>query len=322
MRIAYLIKVRPDLRDIVPEDVEDYVQIFVDDNGLYSESDLNKLNNMDAFIVSMEPVNKQILSAAPNIKIAQRLGVGYETFDLKALAQRKIPACNIDGVNKEAVAEHNMTLMLALSKRLFHASDLTEAANWSASRMLTEEAFELKGKTLGIVGFGDSGSSLAKRAHPFEMNIIYSEIKDVNLDLAKKLDAERVDHDELYIRSDIICICTDLNDTTKRMIDTKALSLMNSNTTLICCARGGILDENAVASALKTGAILQAGIDVFETEPIERNNPLIGIKNCILTSHVAGVTKPTTARIWEWAHENVRSVVKKGERPRWIRNGL
>ena len=96
MRIAYLIKVRPDLRDIVPEDVEDYVQIFVDDNGLYSESDLNKLNNMDAFIVSMEPVNKQILSAAPNIKIAQRLGVGYETFDLKALAQRKIPACNID----------------------------------------------------------------------------------------------------------------------------------------------------------------------------------------------------------------------------------
>ena len=97
---------------------------------------------------------------------------------------------------------------------------------------------------------------------------------------------------------------------------------MNPDTTLICCARGGILDEHAVAAALKSGQILQAGIDVFEVEPIEQGNPLIGIPNCILTAHVAGVTKPTSARIWDWAHENVRSLVVRGERPRWIRNGV
>ena len=322
MKIGYLIKVRPDLEDIVPEDVEEYVQVSVGENGLYSDEDLEKVIDVDAFIIGMEPVNEQILSAATNVKIAQRLGVGYETFDLKATAERQIPACNIEGVNKEAVAEHNMALMLALSKKLPQASALTESADWSAARTLSDGAFELKGLTLGIVGFGDTGSSLAKRARPFEMDIIYSEIREVNEGVANQLGAKRVSHEELFKTSDIVCICTNLNDTSRNLVNGEALALMNSRTTLICCARGGILDEAAVASALKSGQILQAGIDVFETEPIEPGNPLIGIDNCILTSHVAGVTKPTSARIWEWAHENVRAVVVKGERPRWIRNGV
>ena len=322
MKIGYLIKVRPDLEDIVPEDVEEYVQVSVGENGLYSDEDLEKVKDVDAFIIGMEPVNEQILSAATNVKIAQRLGVGYETFDLKATAERQIPACNIEGVNKEAVAEHNMALMLALSKKLPQASALTESADWPAARTLSDGAFELKGLTLGIVGFGDTGSSLAKRARPFEMDIIYSEIREVNEGVASQLGAKRVSHEELFKTSDIVCICTNLNDTSRNLVNGEALALMNSRTTVICCARGGILDEAAVASALKSGQILQAGIDVFETEPIESDNPRIGIDNCILTSHVAGVTKPTSARIWEWAHENVRAVVVKGERPRWIRNGV
>ena len=322
MKIGYLIKVRPDLEDIVPEDVEEYVQVSVGENGLYSDENLEKVKDVDAFIIGMEPVNEQILSAATNVKIAQRLGVGYETFDLKATAERQIPACNIEGVNKEAVAEHNMALMLALSKKLPQASALTESADWPAARTLSDGAFELKGLTLGIVGFGDTGSSLAKRARPFEMDIIYSEIREVNEGVASQLGAKRVSHEELFKTSDIVCICTNLNDTSRNLVNGEALALMNSRTTLICCARGGILDEAAVASALKSGQILQAGIDVFETEPIESDNSLIGIDNCILTSHVAGVTKPTSARIWEWAHENVRAVVVKGERPRWIRNGV
>jgi D-3-phosphoglycerate dehydrogenase len=322
MKIGYLIKVRPDLEDIVPVDVESYAQISVQENGLYTDEDLEQVKDVDAFIVGMEPVNEQILFVASNVKIVQRLGVGYETLDLKETAERQIPACNIEGVNKEAVAEHNMALMLSLSKKLPQASALTEGADWPAARTLTEGAFELNGKTLGIIGFGDTGSSLAKRARPFEMDIIYSEIREVNVDVAEHVGAIRVSHEELFKAADIVCICTDLNDQSRRMINAETLALMNPGTTLICCARGGILDENAVASALKSGQILQAGIDVFETEPIEPSNPLIGIPNCILTSHVAGVTKPTSARIWDWAHENVRSVVVRGERPRWIRNGV
>jgi phosphoglycerate dehydrogenase-like enzyme len=106
------------------------------------------------------------------------------------------------------------------------------------------------------------------------------------------------------------------------MIDADALALMQPHTLLICCARGGIIDEAALASALREGRIAGAGVDVFEIEPIRKDNPLIGCPNCILTAHVAGVAHETTMRIWTWAHDNVRAVVQRGERPRWIRNGV
>ena len=135
MKIGYLIRVRPDLEDIIPDDVESHVRIQVGDDGLYSEADLAKLADVDAFVIGMEPVNDQILDAAPKLKIVQRLGVGYETLDLDAIARRQIPACNIEGVNKEAVAEHSLTLLLALAKQLPDASKFTEAADWAAAAL-------------------------------------------------------------------------------------------------------------------------------------------------------------------------------------------
>ena len=321
MKIGYLLRVRPDLEDIIPDDVEG-VRIEVGDNGLYSEEDLAKISDADAFIIGMEPVNEQIIAAANNLKIVQRLGVGYETLDLDALAKRQIPACNIEGVNKEAVAEHAMALILALSKRLIDAHNYTQQADWASARTLTGKAFELKGKTLGIIGFGNTGSSLAKRAHAFEMDILYNDIQDVNGDIAAQLGARKVDKDTLYAESDLISICTDLNDTSRNMIDAAALNKMQPHAMFICCARGGIVDEAVLANALKRDKLQAAAIDVFEIEPIQPDNPLIGLPNCILTSHVAGVASDTTARIWNWAHDNVRAVVQRGERPRWIRNGV
>jgi len=321
MKIGYLIRVRPDLEDIIPDDVESYVRIHAGDDGFYSDEDLEKIKDVDAFIIGMEPVHEQILAAAPNVKIVQRLGVGYETLDLDATAKRQIPACNIEGVNKEAVAEHAMTLILALAKKLPQASAFTEQADWPSARKLTSTTFELKGKTLGIIGFGNTGSSLAKRAHPFEMNIIYNDLRDVNSDVAAQLGAKAVSREELLKTADIVSVCTDLNDASRNMIDAQAIALMGPETTFVCCARGGIIDESAMAQALKDGRIAQAGIDVFEIEPIRADNPLIGAPNCILTAHVAGVAHETTMRIWDWAHDNVRAVVQRGERPQWIRNG-
>ncbi|MCH9674883.1 MAG: hypothetical protein K0U93_25810 [Gammaproteobacteria bacterium] len=322
MKIGYLIRVRPDLEDIVPDDVESYVRIHARDDGSYSDEDLEKVKDVDAFIIGMEPVNEQILAACPKVRIAQRLGVGFETMDLDATAKRQVPACNIEGVNKEAVAEHNMMLILALAKKLPAASSFTQAADWPSARTLTSSTFELKDRTLGIIGFGNTGSSLAKRAAPFEMNILYNDVADVNADVAASVNAKSVSKEELFKSSDIVCICTDLNDSTRQMVDEKAIELMGPNTTFICCARGGIVDEHALAKALTEGRIAQAGVDVFEVEPIKADNPLIGVPNCILTAHVAGVAHDTTMRIWEWAHENVRAVVQRRERPQWIRNGV
>ena len=323
MKIGYLIRVRPDLEDIIPEDVESYVRIHARDDGLYSEEDLAKIKDVDAFVIGMEPVNEQILAAAETLKIVQRLGVGYETLDLEATAKRQIPACNIEGVNKEAVAEHAMMLILALAKKLPQASAFTQSADWASARKLTSQTFELKGRTLGIIGFGNTGSSLAKRAHPFEMDIIYSDIIDgVNADLASQLGARAVSREELLKSADIISVCTNLNETSRKMIDAEAIAMMQPHAVFVCCARGGIIDEEALAKALSDGQIAAAGVDVFEIEPVPADNPLLKLDNCSVTSHVAGVAHDTTMRIWEWAHDNVRAVVQRGERPQWIRNGV
>jgi len=321
LKIAYLLRVRPDLEDVIPDDVES-VRIEVGDDGLYSNEDLEKVRDIEAFVVGMEPVNEQILSAAPALKMVQRLGVGYETLDLEATAKRGIPACNLEGVNKEAVAEHCLALMLNLAKHLPKAMLLTQQANWASARQLTTQTCELYGKTLGIVGFGNTGTALAQRAHAFGMNILYNDTGTVDSEQAELFNATGTDKQSLYQESDFVCICTDLNDTSRMMIDTEALQSMRHDTKLICCARGGIVDEKALASALLEGTIAAAAIDVFEVEPILKNNPLIGLDNCLLTSHVAGVAHDTTMRIWNRAHDNVRAVLQKGQQPQWIRNGL
>jgi len=321
MKIAYLLRVRPDFEDIIPDDVE-AVRIKVGGDGLYSAEDLARVQDMDAFVVHKEPVNEQILAAAPRLRIVQRLGAGYETLDLEAMARRNIPACNIEGVNKDAVAEHAMMFILALARQFLPTQTLTQAADWLSAHKLTARSFEVKGKTLGIIGFGHTGSALAKRAHAFDMDILYNDLADVNADLASRLGARRVDKATLFTLSDFVSISADLNQYSRGMINAVTLEQMLPNARLVCCARGGIIDEPALADALKAGTIAAAAIDVFETEPILPNNPLIGLDNCLLTAHVAGVASDTMARIWEWAHDNVRAVVQRGERPRWIRNGL
>ena len=322
MKIAYLLQVRPDLDDITPDDVEG-IRIQVGDDGLYSDEDLARLSEVDAFVIGMEPVNEQILAAAPKLKIVQRLGVGYETLDLQAIAKRNIPACNLEGVNKEAVAEHSMAFMLTLAKKLNEAQAHTKAADWLSARKLTSSSFELKGRTLGIIGFGNTGSALARRAHAFEMNLLYNDLDDtINADLAASLGAKKVDKETLYREADFINVSVDLNDSSRNMINADALAMMRPDAMVICCARGGVVDEQALANALINKQLAAAAIDVFEVEPVLSDNPLLGIDNCLVTAHVAGVASDTTARIWEWAHDNVRAVVQRGERPRFIRNGV
>jgi phosphoglycerate dehydrogenase-like enzyme len=119
-----------------------------------------------------------------------------------------------------------------------------------------------------------------------------------------------------------VSINTDLNSTSRNIVNTETLAMMKPTALMICCARGGVLDEEALRDTLNRGGITAAGIDVFEKEPIKPDNPLLQAKNVILTSHVAGMTRQTSQRIFDWAYENVRAVVEDGERPRWVRNGV
>lgn len=320
LKIAYLAKARPDLQARIPKDVQGVI-VEAGAGGIYSDADLKKVADVDAVVVSMEPVNEQLLAACKKLKIVQRLGVGYETLDLQAAAKRKIPCCNIEGVNKEAVAEHGLTLILALSKRLLEANRLTHQAKWNDARVLSGFNFELKDKVLGIIGLGNTGSSLARRAKALEMKVIYNDLRKIDPHVLEETGARFVEKDELFRTADIVSVNTDLNDQSAKLIDARALALMRPHVIFVCCARGGIVDEPALAEALNSGKIAGAGIDVFDPEPILKDNVLLSAKNCIVTSHVAGVTEETTQRIFDWAHENIRRVLR-GEKPRWVRNGV
>lgn len=321
MKIAYLMKMRPEARAFIPADVEPIV-IHTDADGRYREDELAALSGVEALVVSMEPANAQIMDACPGLRIIQRTGVGYETLDLEEAARRGIPCCNTPGVNREAVAEHAMALLLSLAKRLRESERQLRALDWVGSRRETNHAFELKGKTLGIVGLGNSGSSLAMRARAFEMQLLYTDIREIDAAVVEAAGAREMPLAELLAAADVVSINTNLNPTSRNLIDAAALATMKPGALLICCARGGVLDEAAVAAALHEGRLAAAGIDVFADEPLLPDNPLLNTPNTLLTPHVAGSTAETTARIYAWAHENVRRVLLRGERPRWVLNGV
>lgn len=321
MKVAFLTQARPEMLARIPPDLP-HVVIAAGPDGHYDADALAQVADVDAFLVSAEPVHDQLLDAAPRLKIVQRMGVGYNTLDLEAIRRRGIPACNVAGVNKEVVAEHGMTLMAALAKNLREAEALTRKGQWADARKLTKRSFELNGKTLGIIGLGDTGSNLARRAKAFNMTIVYNDIREIDRRIVEELEATFLEKDELFRTADVVSINTDLNDQSRDMVDTRRIGLMKPTALLICCARGHIVDEAALAEALNAERIAGAGIDVFSDEPVVPGNLLLKAKNCLLTSHVAGVNPESGNRSFQRSLENVRAVVERGEKPQWVVNGL
>ncbi len=321
MKIAYLSKARPELMARIDQTIP-HVLVAAGPDGRYSAEELAKVADVDAFLVSAEPVHEQILAAAKKLKIVQRLGVGYDSLDLEAAKKRGIPCCNVAGVNKDAVADHTFGMILALAKNLKEAEQLTRTGTWAEARLITKRSFELKGKTLGIVGFGAIGSSLARRGHAFEMPIVYNDIRPIDPKELAPTGARFLEKPELFRSADIISIHTTLNPTSAGMVDAKLLALMKPTALLFCAARGGIVDEAALRDALDGDKIAGAGIDVFSHEPIPPDNPLLTAKNTLLTSHLAGHSIESMKRSMTWALENVRRVVERGERPNFIVNGV
>jgi len=321
LKVALLTQARPETLARMPADLP-HVVIHAGPDGRYSAEALAQVADVDAFLVAAEPVHDQLLDAAPRVKIVQRMGVGYNTLDLEACRKRGIPCCNVAGVNKEAVAEHGMTLMAALAKNLREAEALTRKGDWAGARLLTKRSFELNGKTLGIVGLGDTGSNLGRRAKAFNMKIVYNDIREIDPRIVEELEATFLEKDDLFRTADIVSINTDLNEQSEGMVDARRLALMKPSALLICCARGHIVDEAALAAALNEDRLAGAGIDVFSAEPVVPDNPLLKAKNCLLTSHIAGVNPESGARSIRLSIENVRAVVERGAKPQWVVNGV
>ena len=320
MKIAYLYRGRPDLKAMIPADV-DSVVLDAGPGGVWEDEVLAQMKDVDAILVSTEPINEQLLAASPNLKIVQRMGVGYDNVDLEAAAKRGIPCCNLAGVNKEAVAEHGMLMILSVARQLATHHNNVMEGKWKRLLRSDVPVFELPGKTMGIVGLGNTGYELAKRTFAHGMRIVYNDIRDIDPERVKSVEAVFMEKDDLFRESDVVSINTDLNDQSRGMVDARRIGLMKPSAILVCCARGGIIDEPALRDALNEDRLAGAGIDVFGTEPIDPNCPLLSAKNVILTPHVAGLSRESMSRAYEWAHENARRAVND-QQPKWVVNGV
>jgi D-3-phosphoglycerate dehydrogenase len=259
----------------------------VDDRSGISPEDLLKIvSQYDALIVrGRTKVNAQVLSAGTNLKVVGRSGVGVDNIDVKAASQRNITVVNAPTATTVAVAELTLGLMLALVRDIPRADASMKDGKWLKKEF---EGKELFGKTLGVLGFGRIGGSVARRAVAFDMKVITYDTRFTE-EKVRIRGGQMVSLEELFTRSDFITIHVPYMTSTHHMINAAAIEKMKRGVYLICAARGGIIDEAALLDALDSGKIAGAGLDVFETEP-PGLTPLVSHPRVIAVPHIGAQT--------------------------------
>jgi phosphoglycerate dehydrogenase-like enzyme len=266
-------------------------------------------------------LDEELLRAAAPCLLVQQPSVGYQHIDVEAAGRAGIPVANVAGANAIGVAEHTIMAALALLKKLMMQHEKTKAGVWAQDEMATYGVFELFGKTLGIIGMGQIGIEVALRARPFGCNMIYYDIKPLSPDRAGELGVSLVGLDELLAQSDVVTLHAPLTPETEGMLNVERLGMMKQGAVLVNVARGGLVDEDALAKALEEGRLAGAAVDVFSEEPVTGDNPLLLAPNTILTPHTAGATNESRLRIIGVAMDNVAAVLE-GRVPRFIVNGV
>lgn len=274
--------------------LKDVKEFQVDVNAGLKPEDLKKIiKDYDAIIVrSATKLTKDLIDAATNLKVIGRAGVGLDNVDLEAATKRGIIAMNTPAGNTISTAEHTMSLILALSRNIPEASQSTKQGEWKRSKFM---GVELYGKTLGIIGLGRIGTEVAKRAIPFGMNVIAFD-PFLSIEVAKKIGVEIVDLKKLLSTADYITIHTPISDETKGMISDKEFDLMKKTARIINCARGGIIDEAALARALEANKIAGCALDVYENEP-PTGSPLLKCSTCLMTPHLGASTEEAQVNV-------------------------
>jgi (S)-sulfolactate dehydrogenase len=254
-------------------------------------------------------VTRELLQAAPALQCVGRLGVGLDNIDLDACRGRGVEVLPATGANDAAVAEYVITGALMLLRGAFLSSHRVAAGEWPRQELSGREG---GGKVLGLVGFGGIARQTARRAQALGLAVIAHDPYVPAGDGAWGDWAERREHlDDVLAESDVVSLHVPLTDATRHLIDARALARMRDDAVLINAARGGVVDETALAAALREGRLAGAMLDVFEQEPLAAGSPLAGIPNLVLTPHIAGVTRESNVRVSSVTARNVRAVLER-----------
>ncbi|MET8449554.1 2-hydroxyacid dehydrogenase [Streptomyces sp. NPDC005209] len=273
-----------------------------------TDEDPAALRDAHVVVTALGPVTAAHLAAAPGLELVQCASHGFDYVDVAAARERGVPVCTIGSSGAEAqnVAEQTFALMLALAKQLVPAHNALAQGDWALPR-LQRSLTELSGKTLGIVGLGQIGQQVARRATAFDMTVLYTGRRRLAPGTEERFGARYVPLDELLRSSDYVTLHAPLTDETRHLLDAARLALLRPTAFVINTARGALIDQDALADALEKGTLAGAGLDVFDPEPPTAALRLLGAPNVVLSPHVGGVTRETLVRIALAAVENVNA---------------
>jgi glyoxylate reductase len=273
------------------------------------EEVLRRVKDKEGLICLLtEKVNDELLQAAPKLRIAANVAVGFDNIDVAACTKRGVVATNTPGVLDETTADFAWTLLMALARRLGEGEGLARSGNWKGWDLDQLVGTDVWGKTLGIVGFGRIGRAVARRASGFQMKVIYTDAVRAPAEAERDLRVEFREMNALLAESDFISVHVPLLPETRRLFDAPKFQRMKPAAFLINTSRGPVVDEAALVAALESGKIAGAGLDVYENEPLI--HPGLKRPNVVLAPHIASASLETRTKMACMAAENVVALFK------------
>jgi D-3-phosphoglycerate dehydrogenase / 2-oxoglutarate reductase len=312
LQVAFLDRYHPNICDTIRRGLpSDWAPHFAESRELKDQT--SAVIDAELLFVMAAPVTPEILSAANKLRFIQKLGAGVDRIDLKVCAERGIAVARLAGGNAIPVAEHTLLLILATLRRLPSIDRRTRAGEWlkEESRGINRQ---LHGKRVGLVGLGAIGKELAKLLKGFEVDIVYYDPVPPSAETEQKLGVHRAGLDELLETSDVVSLHLPLMPATANLISKEKIARMKLGAVLINSARGGLVDEAALAAALSEGRLFGAGIDAFAKEPPGRS-PLFALDQTVVTPHFAGATIDNFSSVIERAAQNARQYLNDGTLP-------
>ena len=278
--------------------------------NLKREELINKIEKYSILIVrSGHKIDYEIIEKAKNLKLLIRAGSGFDNIDINALNNKNIDYCNIPAVNSLAVSELVISYIFALSRDLVYTSNLTKQNIWIKDKYM---GYQVEGKTLGIIGYGNIGQCIAKKANALGMKV-FASVKNMNnykKEVALKNKVELTDNENIYKISDYICVCIPLNNENNNLITIREFKKMKSSCSFINISRGLVINENDLYEALKKGIIKNAAVDVFSKE--KSKSKLFELDNVICTPHIGAMTYETQEKIGKIVVEKIYKYEREG----------
>ncbi|MCR8987063.1 D-glycerate dehydrogenase [Brevibacillus laterosporus] len=274
---------------------------------------LEKAKRSDGLYVMLsDRIDREIIDAAPHLKVISTLAVGYDNIDLEACKEKGIVVTNTPDVLTDATADLTFGLLMAAGRRFIEANRVLMNGEWKTWSPYFMAGQRIHGATIGIIGMGRIGEAVAKRAAGFDMRILYHN-RSRRIETEQTYGATYCSLPDLLCESDYVVLLTPLTEATKGLMGAEEFAMMKSTAVFINASRGATVDEEALYQALKQGTIWAAGLDVFQQEPIPTNHPLLSLPNVVALPHIGSATYETRDRMAMLVSENIVAVLSKDE---------